>query len=103
MLFSWLAYAAGLGQPSAILQAAALENVVVWLVLAALLWYWIPPGSGRAFVLWAGTLLAHGTLMSVRYALPDGLSLLLIALAVLAMEGGCPPSPAPCWDRDACA
>jgi hypothetical protein len=41
-------------------------------------------------VLWAGTLLAHGTIMSVRYALPDGLSLLLIALAVLAMEGGRP-------------
>lgn len=90
ILFSWMAYAAGLGQPSAILQAAALENVVVWLALAGLLWYWIPPGSGRAFVLWAGTLLAHGTLMSVRYALPDGLSLLLIALAVLAMEGGRP-------------
>jgi hypothetical protein len=86
MLFSWIAYAAGFGRPAAILQAAALENVVVWLVLAGLLWSWIPPKSGRAFLLWAGTLLAHGTLMSVRYALPDGLSLLLIALAVLAME-----------------
>lgn len=90
ILFSWIAYAAGFGRPSAILQAAALENVIVWLVLAGLLWYWIPPTNGRAFVLWAGTLLAHGTLMSVRYALPDGLSLLLIALAVLAMEGGRP-------------
>lgn len=90
ILFSWMAYAAGFGRPSAILQAAALENVIVWLVLAGLLWYWIPPKNGRAFVLWAGTLLAHGTLMSVRYALPDGLSLLLIALAVLAMEGGRP-------------
>ncbi len=88
ILFSWIAYAAGFGRPSAILDAAALENVVVWLVLAGLLWYWIPPTSARAFVLWAGTLLAHGTLMSVRYALPDGLSLLLIAFAVLAMEGG---------------
>ena len=90
ILFSWIAYAAGFGQPSAILQAAALENVVVWLALAGLLWYWIPPTNGRAFVLWAGTLLAHGTLMSVRYALPDGLSLLLVALAVLAMESGRP-------------
>ncbi|HET9268370.1 MAG TPA: glycosyltransferase 87 family protein [Vicinamibacterales bacterium] len=90
MLFSWIAYAAGFGRPAAILQAAALENVVVWLVLAGLLWSWIPPESGRAFLLWAGTLLAHGTLMSVRYALPDGLSLLLIALAVLAMECGRP-------------
>jgi hypothetical protein len=90
ILFSWIAFAAGFGRPAWILQAAALENVVVWLALAALLWYWIPPIDGRAFVLWSGTLLAHGTIMSVRYALPDGLSLLLIALAVLAMEGGRP-------------
>ncbi len=90
ILFSWIAYAAGFGRPAWILQAAALENVVVWLLLAWLLWRWIPPTSARHFVLWAGTLLAHGTLMSVRYALPDGLSLLLIALSVLAMERGRP-------------
>jgi hypothetical protein len=88
ILFSWIAYAAGLGVPAWILQAASLENVVVWLALAWLLWRWIPPTSSRAVVLWAGTLLAHGTLMSVRYALPDGLSLLLTALAVLALEHG---------------
>jgi len=90
ILFSWIAFAAGLGKPAWILQAAALENVALWLVLAWLLWRWIPPTSARAFVLWAGTLLAHGTLMSVRYALPDGLSLLLIALAVFALERGRP-------------
>jgi len=90
ILFSWIAFAAGLGQPAWILQAAALENVAVWLLLAWLLWRWIPPTSARAFALWAGTLLAHGTIMSVRYALPDGLSLFLIALAVLAMEAGRP-------------
>jgi hypothetical protein len=90
ILFSWIAFAAGLGRPAWVLQVAALENVAIWLALAALLWYWIPPKNGRAFVLWSGTLLAHGTIMSVRYALPDGLSLFLIALAVLAMEGGRP-------------
>jgi hypothetical protein len=90
ILFSWIAYAAGLGRPAWILQAAALENVVVWLLLAWLLWRWIPPTSPRNFVLWTGTLFAHGTLMSVRYALPDGLSLFLIAIAVLAMERGRP-------------
>jgi hypothetical protein len=90
ILFSWIAYAAGLGNPAWILQAAALQNVIVWLLLAWLLWRWIPPTSGRNATLWAGTLLAHGTLMSVRYALPDGLSLLLVALAVLAMERGRP-------------
>ena len=90
ILFSWIAYALGGGQPARILQVAALENVVLWLVLAWLLWRWIPPTGARAFVLWAGTLLAHGTLMSVRYALPDGLSLLLVAVAVLAIERGRP-------------
>ena len=90
ILFSWIAYAAGLGRPAWILQAAAVENIFVWLALAALLWKWIPPTSGRAFVLGAGTLLAHGMVMSVRYALPDGLSLLLIAMSVFAMELGRP-------------
>jgi hypothetical protein len=90
ILFSWIAYAFGLGRPAWILQAAALENVVGWLVLAWLLWRWIPPTGPRAFVLWAGTLLGHGALMSVRYALPDGLSALLIAVAVLALEQGRP-------------
>jgi hypothetical protein len=90
ILFCWIAFGAGFGRPGWILQAAALENVVVWLLLAWLLWRWIPPTGPRAFALWTGTLLAHGTLMSVRYALPDGLSLLLIAVAVLAMEQGRP-------------
>jgi len=90
ILFSWIAYAFGLGRPAWILQVAALENVVCWLVLAWLLWRWIPQTGPRAFVLWAGALLAHGTLMSVRYALPDGLSALLIALAVFALERGRP-------------
>ncbi len=90
ILFSWIAYAFGLGQPAWILQVAALENVVYWLILAWLLWRWIPQTNPRAFVLWTGTLLAHGTLMSVRYALPDGLSALLIALAVFALERGRP-------------
>jgi hypothetical protein len=90
ILFSWIAYGAGLGRTQNILQAAALQNVVIWLVLAWLLWRWIPPTSARAFVLWSGTLLAHGMLMSVRYALPDGLSLLFIAVGVAVMEGGRP-------------
>jgi hypothetical protein len=86
ILFPWIAWALGMGRPAWILQAAALENVLVWLALAWLLSRVIPPTSARAFVLWAGCLLAHGQLMSVRYALPDGLSVLLIAAAILAGE-----------------
>lgn len=90
ILFPWIAWALGMGRPAWILQAAALEDVLAWLLLAWLLARFIPPTSARAFALWSGCLLAHGMLMSVRYALPDGLSVLLIALAVLAAERGRP-------------
>ncbi len=90
ILFAWIAWTMGLGRPAWVLQAAALENVLVWLALAWLLWRVIPPTSARAFALWSGCLLAHGLLMSVRYALPDGLSFLLIALAAVATERGRP-------------
>ena len=90
ILFPWIAWTMGFGRPAWILQAAAIENVLVWLALAWLLWRVIRPASARAFVLWSGCLLAHGLLMSVRYALPDGLSVLLIALAALAVERGRP-------------
>ena len=90
ILFPWIAWTMGLGRPAWVLQAAALENVLVWLALAWLLWRVIPPASARAFALWSGCLLAHGLLMSVRYALPDGLSFLLIALAAVAAERGRP-------------
>ena len=88
ILFSWIAWALGAGRPAWILQAASLENVLAWLVLAWVLALLIPPTSARHFVLWTGCLLSHGTLMSVRYALPDGLSLLLIVAAALLVERG---------------
>ena len=90
ILFSWIAWTMGFGRPAWILQAAALENVVVWLALAWLLSRLIRPTTARGFVLWSGCLLAHGLLMSVRYALPDGLSVLLIALATLSFDRGRP-------------
>jgi hypothetical protein len=90
IFFSWTAYVLGLGRPAWILQAYSLENVASWLLLAWLLCRWMPPTSGRRFVLWAGCLLSHGLLVSVRLALPDGPSVLLIALAVAAAEQGRP-------------
>jgi hypothetical protein len=86
ILSSWTAYALGLGRPAWILQAYSLQNVAVWLILAWLLCRWMPPTSARGFVLWSGCLLSHGMLATVRYAVPDGLSVLLIALGVLAAE-----------------
>jgi hypothetical protein len=86
ILFSWTAYALGLGRPRWVLEAYALQNVLCWLLLAWLLTRWIPPVDGRRFVLWAGCLWSHGLLMSVRYALIDGPSVLLLAVAVVAAE-----------------
>ena len=90
ILFSWTAYAFGLGRPAWIVEAYALQNVVCWLLLAALLTRWMAPTSGRGLALWAACLFAHGMMWSVRFALLDGPSLLLIAFAVSAVERGRP-------------
>jgi hypothetical protein len=90
ILFSWTAYAFGLGRPAWIVEAYALQNVGCWLLLAWLLTRWLPPTSARGLALWAACLFAHGMMWSVRFALLDGPSLLLIALAVAAAERGRP-------------
>src|SRR4029453_7028429 len=86
ILFSWTAYALGLGRPFWIIQVYALQNVVCWLLLAWFLCGWIPPVSGRGLALWTACLFSHGALWSVRFALLDVPSLLLIACAVRAVE-----------------
>lgn len=90
ILFSWTAYALGFGRPGWIVHVYALQNVVAWLLLAGVLTRWLPPTSGRALVLWAACLFSHGMQWSVRFALLDGPSLLLLTLAVLAVERGRP-------------
>jgi hypothetical protein len=86
ILFSWTAFALGLGQPVWVIEAYALQNVACWLILAALLTRWIPPTCGRRLALWGACLFSHGMLWSVRFALLDGPSLVLIACAVAAVE-----------------
>ena len=86
ILFSWTAWAIGLGRPAWILNVYAAQNIVAWLILALLLCRWLPPQSLRNFLLWTGCLLGHGLIMSVRFALVDGPSLVLITLAVIAAE-----------------
>ncbi|MBA2258354.1 MAG: hypothetical protein H0W18_05635 [Acidobacteria bacterium] len=90
ILFSWTAHALGLGRPAWILEAYALQNVVCWLILAALLTRWMPPTTGRGLALWSACLFSHGTLWSVRFALLDVPSLTLTTLAVVAVEKGRP-------------
>ena len=86
ILFSWTAYALGLGRPAWILQAFALQNVLCWLVLAWVVTRWVPPDSPRLFALWVACMFSHGLLWSVRFSLLDGPSLLLLAVAVRAAE-----------------
>jgi hypothetical protein len=86
ILFSWTAYALGLGRPAWIIEAYALQNVACWLLLAGLLARWIPPSSGRGLALWTACLFSHGMLWSVRFALLDAPSLVLTVCAVWAVE-----------------
>ena len=88
ILFSATAYVAGLGRPQWIVHVYAVQNIVCWLVLAVVLLRWLPPRSPRQFAAWTACLLGQGLLSSVRFALPDGPSLLLVALAVMAVEQG---------------
>jgi hypothetical protein len=85
ILFSWTAWAAGLGRPAWILQAYAVQNAVAWLLLAWLLARLLPPTSVRNFAAWCGCLFSHGLLISARLALVDGPSLLVVAAAVTAV------------------
>jgi len=90
ILFCWTAYLAGLGRPAWILEAYALQNVVCWLLLAVLLTRWCDVSTSRGLAAWTAIMFSKGLLWSVRFALLDGPSLLLIALAVLAVEKGRP-------------
>jgi hypothetical protein len=90
MLFSWSAYALGLGRPAWILKAYAMQNIVAWLLLAWVLLRWFPPSAPRNALAWVGCLFGVGLIYSVRFALTEGPGLLLIALAVVAIERGRP-------------
>ncbi len=94
ILFSWSAYLLGLGRPAWILEAYALQNVLSWLVIAALLTRWISPVSIRGLALWTAVLFSHGLLWSVGLALLDGPSLVLTMCAVIAIERNHPLSSA---------
>ena len=88
ILFCWVAWALGLGQPEWIVQAHALLNVIAWLGLAWMLTWWFPPTGWENFLRWFGVMFSSGVCMSVRNSLVDAPSLLLIALALAWHERG---------------
>jgi len=90
ILLSWTAWLAGGGDPVRALHVFVVQNVVAWLLLAALLGRWFPPVNCENFFRWGSVLFSAGLIWSVRGALLDGPSLLLIALGVALAETGRP-------------
>ena len=90
ILFSWTASLLAFGDPARALHIYAVQALVCWLLLAALLLRWFPADSWENFFRWAGVLLSFGLCFSVRGALVDGPSLLLIACGVALAEAGRP-------------
>jgi hypothetical protein len=90
ILFAATAHALGFGRPAWILQAYAVQNALCWLALAAVLLHWFPPTDWDRFGRWVGVLFAFGMCVSLRNALIDGPSLLLIALGAMFVEQGRP-------------
>ena len=86
MLLPWVAHLLGAGRPAWVLQVYALLNVASWLALAVLLWRWFPPVGAEQTLRWLGVLFSGGLLASVRNALTDGPSLLLLALGMRWLE-----------------
>jgi hypothetical protein len=88
ILFCWLAWGLGAGQPAWIVQAHALLNVACWLGLAVVLLRWFPLNGWENFLRWAAVMFSHGVIMSVRHSLVDAPSLLFVALALRWLEDG---------------
>lgn len=86
ILFPALAWLVGGGDPARVLNVFALENVVCWFLLAALLFRWLPPVSWGNCLRWAAVLLSFGLIFSVARALLDGPSLVLIAAGMALAE-----------------
>lgn len=86
VLVPGLAYLIGLGKAWPVLQAYALINVASWLVLGWLILRWLPAGHLASTLGWIGVMASHGLLVSIRLALSDGPSALIIALAIAALQ-----------------
>lgn len=86
ILFEWTAWVLGAGDPIRVMNAYALQNIAGWYLLAALLTRWFPPLSFGNFFRWTAMLFSFGLIFSVRGALLDGPSLLLVALGMALIE-----------------
>ena len=86
ILLPWTAHVLGGGNLWTTLQIFALQNLVLWFIVAALAWRAIQLSSdSRAVAVWLACVLTIGVLDSVRLSLTDlcGVALLLVAVAFL--------------------
>lgn len=88
ILFCWTAYVLGGGNPEAALLVFSVQNIVAWLLLAWVLLRWFPPTGWENFLRWFAVMFTFGLCFSVRNALVDGPSLLLIAIGMALFERG---------------
>jgi hypothetical protein len=72
------------------LHVYAVQNIVCWFLLAALLLRWFPPVAWSNWFRWAAVLFSFGLCFSVRASLVDGPSLFLVASGVALLEAGWP-------------
>jgi hypothetical protein len=86
ILFLWTAWVLGAGKPALVMNIYAVQNIVCWFLLAALLFRWFPLVSWGNYLRWAATLFSFGLIFSVRGALLDGPSLLLVAVGIALIE-----------------
>jgi hypothetical protein len=85
---SWTAWLLGMGRSAWIMQAFAVQNIACWMLLALLLAKKFPPSDLGNYLRWSGVLLSSGMIESLRHALTDGPSLLLVAIAISLSEKG---------------
>lgn len=88
ILFEWTAWLIGGGDPTRAMDVYAFQNVLCWYALAYLLFRWFPPDSWGNCFRWAGVLCSFGLIFSVRAALLDGPSLLLLLVGMVLLERG---------------
>ncbi len=88
ILFEWTAWVLGGGNPARVMNVYALQNVACWYLLALLLLRWLPPVSWGNVFRWGAVLFSFGLIFSVRGALLDGPSLLLVSVGMVLIEGG---------------
>jgi hypothetical protein len=88
ILFEWTAWLLGAGDPGRVMYIYAVQNVICWYLLGIVILRWFPMDSWQNTYRWTATMLSFGLIFSVRSALLDGPSLLVVAIGMALLETG---------------